>query len=202
MYVLLVLLAATVMSAVPYNLLALALMVAMLFNMIRPVSPGLSVAINAATFCLAPLALAPLLNNLAQLTSIAAAVISVIIISPAIYLLDRSLRQAASHAPIIVNGKSGRHITHTGVSLLTSTLVVMLLSPVVDKPVLLFTGIAFALYLLGILAGILLTIPRLPLTTSPVRKRIIAGTTGSISVRLSMARIRASSSRMLKGLVM
>ncbi len=70
----------------------------------------------------------------------------------------------------------------------------MLLSPVLNKPTLLLAGIALALYLLGVLIGIFLTIPRLPLTSATVKKRIIAGTTGSLSLHItSQASVRMHS---------
>ena len=84
-----------------------------------------------------------------------------------------------------MKGRTGRHTTYTYVSLFTSALVIMILSPVLGNPVLLFTGITLALYLLGLLTGILLTIPHLPLTTPTVRKRIIAGTTSSIPLPIT-----------------
>ena len=184
-YVLLVLLAATIMSALPYSLLALVLLLVMLFITIRSLPPRLNVIITVAVVFLTPLALAPLLNRLTLLPPTAVLIISVAFILPIIYLLDYNLRQNARHLPTFIRGRTGRHTTYTYVSLFISALVIMLLSPVLNSPVLLFTGITFFLYLLGALVGILLTIPRLPLTTPITRKRVIAGTTGSIPLHIT-----------------
>jgi uncharacterized protein (DUF58 family) len=177
---LLVLLTATIMSSLPHSLPALVLLLVMLLATIRPLPPRLTVAINVAVIFLTPLVLTALLDRVTMLPPTAVQIISVIIIFPAIYLLDDNLRQNARYLTTFIKGRTGRHTTYTYLSLLISALVAMLLSPVINNPVLLFSGIAFALYLLGVLIGILFTIPRLPLTTPTIRKRIIAGTTGSV----------------------
>lgn len=183
-YVLLVLLAATITSSLPHSLLALVLLLIMLLASIRPLPPRLNVAINVAVVFLTPLSLAALLERLTLLLPIAVQIISVVIILPTIYLLDYNLRQNARHLPTFMKGRAGRHTTYTYVSLFISALVIMLLSPVINNPVLLFTGITFTLYLLGVLIGVLLTIPRLPITTPTIRKRIIAGTTGRVPLHI------------------
>jgi hypothetical protein len=184
-YILLILLAATIMSVLPYSLLALVLLLVMLFTTIRPLIPGLNVAVTIAVVFLTPVILAPLLDRLTPLLPTAVPIISVVFIFPAIYLLDHNLRQNARNLPIFMKGRPGRHTTYTYVSLFVSAVVIMLLSPVLNSPVLLLTGIAFALYLLGVLIAIILTIPRLPLTTPTTRVRIIAGTTGSVPLHIT-----------------
>ena len=183
-YVLLVLLAATIMSALPHSLLALVLLLVMLFTTIHP-PPRLNVAITVALVFLTPLILAPLSDRLTPLPTAGVQIISVVFILPVIYLLDDNLRQNVRHTPIFIKGRTGRHTTYTYVSLFISALVIMLLSPVVKNPILLFAGITLALYLLGVLLRILLTIPRLPLTTNNTKKRVIAGTTGSITLHIT-----------------
>ena len=59
----------------------------------------------------------------------------------------------------VIRGITGRHTTYTYTSLFSTAVVIMLLSPLLNQPVLLFTGIALALYLLGILVWVLLAIP-------------------------------------------
>jgi uncharacterized protein (DUF58 family) len=132
-----------------------------------------------------PPVMAPLLDRLTLWPPAAVQMTSVLFILPVIYLLDHNLRQNVRHQPEFINGRSGRHTSRTFVSLFLSALVIMLISPVVANPALLITGIAFTLYLLGVLIGILLTIPRLPLTTPTIRKKIIAGTTGSIPLYIT-----------------
>ncbi len=184
-YLLLVLLAATIISSLPYLLLALALLLILLFTTIRPQSPRFNIVINMAVIFLTPLVLAQLLERMTILSLTAVQITATVSILPAIYLLDYHLRQNARHTQVFMKGKAGRHTTYTFVSLLISVLAVMLLSPVVNSPVLLFTGITSALYLLGVLIGILLTIPRLPLTTDTVMKRVITGTTDSIPLHIT-----------------
>ncbi len=173
------------MSPLPRSLLPLVLLLAMLFTTIRPLPPRLNVAITVAVIFLTPLALAPLLERLILLPPTGVPIISVVFILPIIYLLDYNLRQNGHDIQMFTKGRTGRHSTHTLASLFTSALVIMLISPAVNNPVLLFTGIIFALYLLGVLTGILLTIPRQPLATPTTRKRIIAGTTGSITLPIT-----------------
>jgi len=183
--VLLVLLAAIVTSSLHYSLLALALLMVMLLTTIRSLPPRLNIAITAAIVFLTPLVLAPLLERLILLPLTAVQIISVVFILPVIYLLDYHLKQNTLHTPTFMKGRTGRHTTYTYVSLFISALVIMLLSPVLKNPVLLFTGVTFALYLLGVLIGILLTTPHLPLATPTIRKRVIAGTTSSIPLLIT-----------------
>lgn len=180
-YGLLVLLTASVISPLPYSLLALGLLVVMLLTTLRHLPPGSNATITIATIFLAPLALAALLANL---TPTAAAILATALMAPVFYLLDDNLRQSARHAPALIQGRRSRHATSTLATLLAAALVMMLLSPVVNHPVLLFTGIAIALYLLGVLVWIYLTMPPQPLTTPTISKRIIAGTTGRLSVTI------------------
>jgi hypothetical protein len=184
-YLLLVLLAATIMSVLPHSLAALVLLLIMLFTTIRPLPPRLNVAVTVAVVFLTPLILAPLLDRLTLLLPTAVPMISAAFVLPVIYLLDDNLRQNTRHTPTFMRGRPGRHTTDTYLSLFISALVIMLLSPVISNPVLLFTGITFALYLLGVLIAILFTIPRLPLTTPTTRIRVIAGTTGGIPLYIT-----------------
>jgi len=190
----LVLLAATITSSLPHSLLAPVLLLVMLFLTIRSLPPRLHVAITVAIVFLTPLVLTPPLARLTLLPPVTVQIISVVFILPVIYLLDHNLRQNAHQRLTFIKGRTGRHTTCTFVSLFISALVVMLLSPVLNKPTLLLAGITLALYLLGILIGIFLTIPRLPLTSTTMMKRIIAGTTGSLSLHItSQASIRMHS---------
>jgi hypothetical protein len=184
-YGLLVLLAAAIMLPLPHSLLAMVLLLVTLFATIRPLPQRLRVAIAAVVIFLTPLLLAQMLERLTLLPPTGVAIISVVFILPVIYLLDCNLRQNGHDRPMFIKGRSGRHSTPTLASLFTSALVIMLISPAVNNPVLLFTGITFALYLLGVLTWILLTIPRQPLATPTIGKRIIAGTTGSITLPIT-----------------
>ena len=194
-YVLLVLLAATITSAPPYSLLALVLLLVILFTTLRPLQARIDMVITVATVFLLPQVSASLLNYLTLLAPTTGQITSAISVLPVIYLLDYNLRQNAQDTRTFIREKTkGRYITNISKALFASTLVILLVSLITDNPVLLFTGIIFALYLLGILIRVFLAIPRLPLDAPTMRKRVIAGTTADISLELmSKAAIRIHS---------
>ena len=185
-YVLLVLLAAAILSAPPYSLLALVWLLVMLFTTLRPLTPRLGVVITAATVFLVPLALEPLLNYLTYSTALSLVVVQIMAatsILPVIYLLDYNLRQNAQNiGPFTGERAKGRHITTISRTLFAATLVMLLASFILSNTTLLCTGIILALYLLGILIRVLLAIRRLHLDVPTVWKRVIAGTTVDVSL--------------------
>jgi len=185
-YVLLVLLAATVLSALPYSLLALALLLVMLFITWRPLLPRLNVVITVATVFLLPLVLEPFLNYptyTAGLSLTIAQIMAATSILPVIYLLDYNLRQNAQDIRVFVRGRpEGRNITSTSKALFAATLALLLVSLALNNPTLLLTSLIFALYLLAILIRVLFAIPRLPLDVPTIWKRVIAGTTADVSL--------------------
>ncbi len=179
-YALLVLLAAALMSALPYCLLALALLAAILVITVRPLPPRTKVAITMATIFLLPLAGAATLTPLTLPSPILTQMVAALATLPLIYLLDDNLRQSAQQSSQFMPGRKGRHTTQTYVALFTTTLGVIVISLALSQPVLLFTGIILALYLLAMLAQILLTIPRQPIAAPATLKRVIAGTTADV----------------------
>jgi len=185
-YVLFVLLAATALSAPPYSLLALVLLLAMLRITWRPLPPRLNIVITATAVFLMPLALEPLLNYLTYTAGLSLTIIRIIAaisILPVIYLLDYNLRQNGQNITAFIRrSPKGRYITTIAKALFTSALTILLVSLVLNNLTLLFTGIIFALYLLVILIRVLLAIPRLPLDVPTLWKRVIAGTTADISL--------------------
>lgn len=184
-YILLALLAAAVMSPLPYLVLGLVLLLMILFTVIRPQPIRFNIVINLAVMFLAPLVLAPLLERMTMLPPAATQIIAVILVLPVLYLLDLNLRENVRYTQVFTKAKNERNTTHIFVSLLVAAVVVMLLAPVVNHHVLLFTGISLALYLLGVLIGIQLTIPRRPFTTNTLMRRIIVDTTGSARLHLT-----------------
>ena len=84
-YRLLILLAATILAALPYSLVALALLLAVLLTALRPRQPKLKVSFDIAILFLMPLVLASLLERLISLPPIAAQLIPVALILPIIY---------------------------------------------------------------------------------------------------------------------
>ena len=149
-YVLFVLLAATALSAPPYSLLALVLLLAMLRITWRPLPPRLNIVITATAVFLMPLALEPLLNYLTYTTGLSLSIIRIIAaisILPVIYLLDYNLRQNGQNITAFIRGSpKGRYITTIAKALFTSALTILLVSLVLNNLTLLFTGIIFALY--------------------------------------------------------
>jgi len=183
-YLLLVLLAATILSPLPYSPLALILLLVMLFIMLRPLEPRLKVAIMVAVIFLLPLLLQPFLYYLTYtgLLSLTALQFLVAIATiPAIYLLDYNLRQNAQGMTLAHNVKR-RHFTPISQALFVSILAMLLVSLILNNRVLLFTSIILVLYLLVILMRVVYAIPRLPVDVPVIGKRVIAGTTADISL--------------------
>lgn len=174
-YVLLLLVAAATSSSFPYWLLALGLLLLMLFTWLGAQPPRFKVLLNIATLFLMPPALVATLERLTTLSPAAVQVIAVLLSLPLIYLLDNYLKERVHQTPEFIKARGERHTTPVFVSLLSTAIAIMVIAPLVNHPVLLFTGIAFTLYLLGLLTAILITIPRRPFNTDTVRKRIIAG---------------------------
>ena len=191
LYLLLVLLAVAIISALSYSLLALALLLVMLLVTLHPLPARTKIVITVAVIFLVPLVLAPLLNDLMLFPPATVPVISAVSILPAIYLLDDNLRQNTRQAAAFTRGRTGRHTTRVYLALFIATLVMLAASLVTSNPALLSAGVTFALYLLGILIRVLLTIPRLPINAPGIRKRVIAGTTADTSLDIvSRASVR------------
>lgn len=179
------LLLASVLAPLPYPVLTMTLLGLFIFFIIHPRFPQINLAFIVAIIFLSPLALATLMSRLAQLPPITVHITSAVLITPCFYLLDHSLRAYACNIQIRPKDKTGRNTTSTYMSLFIAVLVLILLSMVVNRPVLLVTGTAFSLYLLSILLILFYTIPRLPLGTTMRIKRIIAGTSGNIPIRIN-----------------
>ncbi|MFC1916266.1 DUF58 domain-containing protein [Chloroflexota bacterium] len=199
-YLLLVLLAATILSALPYFLLALALLLVTLFITWRPLPPRFSTVITVATVFLVPLVLEPLLSSPTPTTGISLTITQIsaaMSILPVIYLLDYNLRQNAQGLTVFAKGSSkGRYITTDAKTLFTSALTILLVSLSLNNQTLLFTCSLFTLYLLGTMTRVFLAIPQLPLNAPLLWKRVIAGTTVDISLPVT-----SQSSMRLHGLL-
>ncbi|MFC1870233.1 DUF58 domain-containing protein [Chloroflexota bacterium] len=181
-YLLLVLLAAAVLSPLPYSPLALILLAVMLFATFRSLPPRINIVIMVTIIFLLPLILEPLLKYPTSSTPLpltARQFMAVIAILPAIYPLDYALRQNAQIMTLAYNMK-GRHPTSISNSLFVSILVLLIVSLILDNRTLLFAGIMLILYLLAILTRVLKAVPGQPLDVPTTKKRIITGTTGDI----------------------
>jgi len=186
-YLIIVLAVASILSPPPYLPLAIVLLLAMLFLILRRLYPSLRLVITTATIFLLPLILKSLLGYLVStmmLSHQAAQIIAVVATLPAIYLLDCNLRQNApgmAPAPTTKN----RSVTYIPQALFTSAIVILVASFILNNTTLLFTDIMLIVYLVVILIIIWQTIPRLPINVSTTQKRIIAGTTGDINLKMA-----------------
>ena len=183
-YLLLLLLAATILSSLSYSPLALILLLVLLFIIFRPIGPRLSVAIILGFIFLLPLLLEPFVQYLTHATLLSPTPLqfmAVTAVLPAIYLLDYNLRQNAQDMTLAHSIKE-RHITAVPNALFISVLAMLLVSLILNNRVMLFTGVTLVIYLAAILVRVLQAIPKLPLDIPAVRRRIIAGTTADISL--------------------
>jgi len=180
-YLLLALLAAAIMSPILYSLLALGLLLVMLFTTFRPLPPGLNILIVMVTIFFIPLALEPTLTYLLQSTapSFIPQLLAAASIVPAIYLLDQILKQNAQD--ITPNDDiRGRGITYITRSVAIATLMLVLISLMVDHSALLFTSITMALYWIISLARAFQAIPEEPVNIPSLQKRLVTGSTAVV----------------------
>jgi len=194
LYGLLVLLAATIAAPAPYFAVALALLLVMLFTIRRPLPAGYNIVTVVVTLFLLPLLVTPMLDRLLGLPAAAGPIISALAVLPWLYLLDYELRQAAWQTGDLGRvTMAGRHTTPLFRTLLAAMLVMLLVAAILGNAALFLTTIIFALYLLGVLGRILVTVPRLPLGAASMERRVIAGSTASIPLHL----VRWASGRIL-----
>ncbi len=188
-YLLLLLLAAAVLSSLPYSPLALVLLLVVLGVIFRPLPPRFNITLILAVMFLLPLLLSPSLDYLIHAAPLPSALLQFVValsFAPAIYLLDYALRQYAQETPL-VHGTKWRYMTPVTRALLVVVLAMLLVSAVIDNRVLLFTAVILAGYLLFTLIRVLRGVSWLPLDISPVWKRIIAGTSADISLHAAGA---------------
>jgi hypothetical protein len=184
-YASLVLLAAASLSSVLYLAASLVLALVMIFITIRPQPPRLNIVVFLLMVFLTPLMLASPLDHITGLPPLATQIIAIVLTIPVLYLMDYNLRENARQADIFQKRKGERYTTPIFAPLVVVTLAIILIAPIVKQAVLLFSGITFLIYLLSVLAWILVNIPRRPFTTETITKRIIAGTTGEVSLKLT-----------------
>jgi hypothetical protein len=170
-------------KGISYSVLAALLALALIFFIVRPRPSRYNISLDMALLFLTPLMLSTPLENLTGFTSTVAGIIAIALTLPAFYLLDYHLRENSVNSLTAASGR--RRPTIIFLSLAISSLGMMLLAPVVNRPVLLFTGIAFLMYLLGALAWILLKIPHPAFTVTAVPKRIVAGTAGDLFLEIN-----------------
>ena len=171
-YLILALLAAILLSPLAYSVIALALFVLHVYSAYRPFRADLSLALTFSTLLLLPLALEPS----------AVGVFAVLLVIPAIPLLDHSLRGNAINQEFLQS--EGRKPTTTLKALAAALLVVLAISLILANRALTFTSVLLAAYLVGVVAYIFYGVPRIPLQESIARVRVIAGKTAETSVTI------------------
>jgi uncharacterized protein (DUF58 family) len=167
------LLAGAVLSPLPYSLLALAILMAQAYSTWQPLRVELELPLAVATLVLTPMILEPFAGGL----------FSVLLIAPALPLLQRGLSYQAQRLPF-EGGVPGRKPTLVLRALwgIPPALVVMSF-PLMSQS-LAFTGLLLAGYLGGVVAYILWRIPRVPLEGSRTWARALAGDTVHCSLNL------------------
>jgi hypothetical protein len=184
-YTLLVLLAAAATAPLPYLVMALVMLTGIIFLTVRPQPPRFHIVANVVVIFLTPLVLDTSLQRVTSLPTAAAHIMAVMLMLPVFYLFDDSLRENTRNTSSLAEVKGERQITHIYVSLLASALAVILIAPVVNRPVLLFSGIACLLYLTGVLIWTLFFLPRYPFAVGVIPRRIIAGTPGRATLYIT-----------------
>jgi uncharacterized protein (DUF58 family) len=184
-YTLLVLLAAAVTAPLPYLVLCILLIPAVLFTAARRKITRFDVVISVAVIFLAPVALEQGLSGIAGLPAGVKQALAAVLVLPVFSRLDADLKEYARSFPVFTRGKRGRSTTAISAALLAAALVVIVMAPVVGHLVLLLAGVSLLLYLLAMLVWVWRSVPRRPLSADVVAKSIIVGTGGSAPLVLT-----------------
>jgi len=178
-YLLVILLAATVLSPFPYSLAAIVLLAAIAYSAARPVPPRLKIGLSVCAIVLTPLAAEPVLSYWAS-SPVVRQGLAAILMLPALFLLDSSLLQNAGRQ--FDSERNRRDLTPTARALLTTFMVILILALVIDNLTLLFADTIFGIYLIDTSAVTFFTIPGEPINLPGVWRRTIAGTDVSLSL--------------------
>jgi hypothetical protein len=184
-YTLLLLLATVIRSDIAHLVPALPLLFILLAITIRPLPSRYNVAVYVGAVFLIPPVLAPALQSFISLPALAIHIVTVVAVIPVFFLFDHTLRQNTLLARLPMKKKPGIYVSDTLASLLLLTGVIIFISFVVNNRVLLYTGLAFILYIIGVVVSIVLTIRHMPLTAGITTGRIIAGTSGDVRIDLT-----------------
>jgi len=178
-YVMSALLAATVLSPLPYALTALVLFLLHLVSVYRHYRADLNLTLTFATLLLLPLVMEPTAMGL----------LSSLLVIPAIPLLDHALKKNALGQEL--QQSEGRKTTVTLQALAGALVASLIISAVLANWSLLFASVLLIVYLLGLLAYVGSAVRRDPFLVSTSRVRVIAGNTAEASITLRcVARIR------------
>ncbi|RLC94565.1 MAG: hypothetical protein DRI39_02380 [Chloroflexi bacterium] len=178
-YLFVALLLALLLAVLPYSVVVLFLLVAHAWSAYRPLESRLHLALTFATLLVLPLALGDsVLGHY-----------SVLLLVPALPLLDWSLRQNAHNQPL--EQSTGWKATGVLTTLVVALLAVLVVSVVLSKWVLAFAVALLSGYLAVLSICVFRAVPGAPLQVSPTRLRVVAGHTSQTSVTVeSKARIQ------------
>ncbi len=171
-YLILALLSATLLSPLPYSVVALFLLLLQIYLVYKPPRAALSLGCLVLTLLLLPLIFETLMGML-----------SALLIIPAIPLLGFDLRGNALSQSLPPTTRK-RSTTITLRSLAIALVIVIIISVLVADWSLTLAGVLLLVYLGGILGYILFSIGGSPLEESKTRVRVIAGDTCQTEVSL------------------
>jgi len=172
-YLMLILLAAMLISPPPYSIVALILLILQVYLIYRPLRAELSLALAFSVIILTPLTLEPSAGKL----------FSTFLMIPALPLLDQSLRENALNQ-FFGYSKGGRKFTTIMRALATTLLLVCMLSLLLLNEMLMLTSILLTGYLAIVLAYIFYKIPKMPLEESKTWSRVVVGDTIRMPITL------------------
>jgi len=200
-YLFIILLAAAVLSPLPYSAIMLLLFSVLLLAMHRGSFARFVTPFVIAAVFIIPLALEPPVEHLllaanetlsywdiGLLNINSSHLIAVLLALPLIYLFQNSLKIDACRELLNqdrLSFKEGRYITATPVSLLLAFITVLLVSLVTASATLFLTSSILILYLLSLLAWVLGTTMKPSLNFESPLKKIVAGATARIRLTAS-----------------
>ena len=176
-YFVTVLLLAILVSPLPQLGVALILLVIQLGSTYRPPKASLDLALVVGSLVFAPLAFSALAGGL----------YSVLLVIPALLLLDQNLKDNAS-SQLLVFTKAGRSVTGVLKALGSGLLLVFAASVIVWNITLMLTVAVLAVYLVVVLGCVLRKVPKMPFEESKTWIRTVVGDTAS-----NLAHIKAKS---------
>lgn len=183
-YIMLAMVLASIYSPLRYTAIGIALLLLTLATVIRRFPAAANAVSSMIIIFLMPMTLASALERITTLPVGIIYVTAIILIAPAVYLLDLQLRQITVERQELNRGKPGRRMSRTFVSSITAAVIIMVLSPVLNQPVLLYTGIALASYLLIVFLITLLDLPSRPIVVDVKKRSIVAGNSDNIHVQI------------------
>ena len=171
-YLILLLLAAMLLSPLPHSAIALILFLLQVYNIYKPIGADLNLALTFSTLFIIPLTLQPAAGGL----------FAALLIIPAIPLLDYSLREYTLNHNF--RPSEGRRPTTLLRMLSIAIIVLLAVSLILANWTLTLTSALLAAYLIAVSGYILHSIPGAPLHIDDTQVRVMAGDTSKVSVAI------------------